>query len=183
MTGDDLERYRLAVERALPLNRRDWVVEIGSGRGAFLAGVAARVPDARFVAVDRKRIEEDKDVTQAGTIRVRCDGGKLPFRDISVHAVVLSNALHHMDAPTRRRVIAEARRVLRKGGRLLVVERGTVRGLRKVGLCLQTLLGLEHRAVWELQGGGLERELRAFDFVPDVREETRERLVLGCAKP
>lgn len=158
------------------------MVEIGSGRGRFLAGLASRFPDARFVAADRKRFAEERDEAPQDADRVRCDGARLPIRDISVHAIVLSKALHHMGAATRRRVIAEARRVLRKRGRLLVVERANVTGFRKAALRFQTLMGLEHRAVWELQGGGLERELRAFDFVPDVREEARDRLVLGCEK-
>jgi SAM-dependent methyltransferase len=53
-----------------------------------------------------------------GLDTVRADATELPFADESFDAAILVSMLHHVDAPER--ALAEARRVLRPGGRLTV---------------------------------------------------------------
>lgn len=63
-----------------------------------------------------------------GIGRVRASATDLPVRDGAADAVLIVDALHHM--PSHHRVVAEAHRVLRPGGVLVVREfdRGTLRG-------------------------------------------------------
>ena len=63
-----------------------------------------------------------------GTTAVRGDAGRLPIRDESVDAAVVLDALHHL--PDQRAALAEAARVLRPGGVLVIREfdPATVRG-------------------------------------------------------
>jgi SAM-dependent methyltransferase len=80
-------------------------VEIGSGPGfarEFIPGM------------------ELTDVVQADWHDRQVDAGALPFADASVGALVLFDVLHHLPAPAR--FLAEAQRVLRPGGRLVLCE-------------------------------------------------------------
>jgi SAM-dependent methyltransferase len=60
------------------------------------------------------------DVVQAPWHDRQVDAGALPFADGSVGALVLFDVLHHLPAPAR--FLAEAVRVLRGGGRLVLCE-------------------------------------------------------------
>lgn len=60
------------------------------------------------------------DVLPAPWIDVVADGHRLPFRDGAFAAIVMVDVLHHLAAPAV--FLAEAARVLRPGGRLVMVE-------------------------------------------------------------
>lgn len=68
-----------------------------------------------------------------GYAAVRADAGRLPFRDGSVDAVVVVDALHHLPDPER--AVREAARVVAPGGAVVVQEFGP-RTLRGRGLVL-----------------------------------------------
>jgi SAM-dependent methyltransferase len=53
-------------------------------------------------------------------VQLVADGQQLPFADSSLRAIVFTDVLHHM--PNVRRFFAEARRCLRPGGRILMIE-------------------------------------------------------------
>jgi SAM-dependent methyltransferase len=94
------------------------LLELGCGEGANLQhlrdsgalrfGVDFSIDKARFA----------RFATAAHT--VAADAARLPFSDDSFDAVLIRDLLHHVPAPAA--VLAEARRVLRRGGRLLLVE-------------------------------------------------------------
>jgi SAM-dependent methyltransferase len=52
--------------------------------------------------------------------RVVLDGARLPFGDSALRAVVMTDVFHHIPAP--RSFLAEARRALKPGGRIVMVE-------------------------------------------------------------
>jgi ArsR family transcriptional regulator len=124
----DTERLRLfgpEVElRALPaLLEREWVVaDLGCGTGIVAEALAPHV--ARVIGVDvspyqlkeaRRRLRhlENVELRQAQL-------EALPLDDESVHAAVIMLVLHYVAEP--RRALREASRVLKPGGRLLLVE-------------------------------------------------------------
>jgi SAM-dependent methyltransferase len=80
-------------------------VEIGSGPG-FARDF---IPELQLT-----------DVVQAPWHDRQVDAGALPFADGSLGALVLFDVLHHLPAPAR--FLAEAGRVLRRGGRLVLCE-------------------------------------------------------------
>lgn len=53
---------------------------------------------------------------------VLADGGALPFLDASFDAVTLITVLHHVPKPLHQRFFSEAARVLKPGGRLVLME-------------------------------------------------------------
>jgi SAM-dependent methyltransferase len=116
------EQHRLAwsSNRALRLCYRDWYgiirahlpehelgpwIEIGSGPGF----AKQFIPELLLT-----------DVVQAPWHDRQMDAESLPFEPRSVGALVLFDVLHHVAAP--RAFLAEADRVLRPGGRIVLVE-------------------------------------------------------------
>jgi len=115
------------------------VLDVAGGTGRAARAVArdtGRVPDP--VVVDASESMLRRAVAH-GTAAVRGDAGRLPVRDESVDAVVVLDALHHL--PDQRAALADAARVLRPGGVLVVREfdPGTVRG--RVLVAAERLVG------------------------------------------
>lgn len=100
------------------VGRGDRLLEIGCGEGANLHHL--RASGARFFGVDfsRARAAFARRAVHAET--VAADATALPFADGSFDAVLIRDLLHHVK--DGRAVLAEARRVLRPGGRLTLVE-------------------------------------------------------------
>jgi ubiquinone/menaquinone biosynthesis C-methylase UbiE len=99
------------------------VLDVGCGAGTlvrWLRSAGARVKGAECgVEMRRRAIEADPD--HAGDY-VDAEGQDLPFDDGSFDAVIYSYSLHHVPTEAIPTALREARRVLRPGGRLVVVE-------------------------------------------------------------
>ncbi len=120
---DELFGSRFDLLALLGLGDPEWTVgDLGCGTGRISAALAPWVE--QVIAVDgsaamltaaRERL--------AGRENVRIREGeleKLPIEDARLDAATLFLALHHLPEPSR--ALAEARRVLKPGGRLVVVD-------------------------------------------------------------
>ena len=100
------------------------VLDLGCGPGGVMAAAARRWPAARVVGVDvaaRMLAEARRGWPGAAPpALVRADAAALPFAAGSFDAVTSHSFLYLV--PDRDAVLAEAGRVLRPGGRLLLVE-------------------------------------------------------------
>jgi len=96
------------------------LLEIGCGEGGNLMHLAAASPGTRLVGVDfsSEKARFAGRATPATT--VAADAAHLPFADGAFDAVLIRDLLHHL--PDRAAALAEARRVVRPGGRVTVVE-------------------------------------------------------------
>jgi SAM-dependent methyltransferase len=100
------------------------VADLGCGEG-YLTIETARWAKS-VVAVDRSEAVLQRALELAGRRRVsnitwkKGDLAKLPLKDATVDVALLSQALHHAQHPDD--AVAEAVRILRPGGRLLVLD-------------------------------------------------------------
>ncbi len=99
------------------------ILELGTGTGIHAEYLINRYPAISYTGVDislgmlreaRKKLwEEDVSLIMG-------DGHRLPFKNDSFDLAVISGTLHHFSDPCRG--LSEAMRVLRKGGRLAIME-------------------------------------------------------------
>jgi SAM-dependent methyltransferase len=113
VVGYFYEMYRAQVlERVRGVRGRD-ILEVGCGEGMMFAGAGVQPVqmDVSFTRVKRA----------VGKCRLLlcADGYHLPFADGSFDVVLLVAVLEHTSEPWR--IVAEARRVLRPGGRAIMV--------------------------------------------------------------
>jgi SAM-dependent methyltransferase len=133
------------------------VLDVGCGLGLFLIGAAKRLSTGRAVGIDKWQQEDLSGNCAEGTLdNARIEGvadkvevhtgdaRKLPFDDASFDVVLSSGALHNIyDAGGRQTAVREIARVLKSGGRVLIVD---VRHLRQYAVTLRDA-GLDARCV------------------------------------
>ena len=96
--------YRRMAEASVP---GDQCLEIGGGIGNF--------------QLSRGRLYR-MDIQQSSGVEVVADAHFLPFRDGIFSNVYLFDVLHHLECPLL--FLSEAQRVLKKGGRVVMIEPG-----------------------------------------------------------
>lgn len=122
----------------LDLRGDEHVLDVGCGRGAVLVLAAKRLPSGRVVGADLwRRVDQTGNAPAAARSNVvregladraglvGADARRLPFRSGSFDVVVSNLAIHNIRAvEERRQALRESVRVLRRGGRLLIVDDG-----------------------------------------------------------
>ena len=126
-TTPDIVAQRDRVRAALALEPGEQVLDVGVGPGFLAAEMAAEVgPDGRVCGIDTSAAMMDVAArrnpgAQAATLALELGGvERIPYADESFDAVVTTQVLEYVaDIPG---ALAEMRRVLRPGGRLLVLD-------------------------------------------------------------
>jgi ubiquinone/menaquinone biosynthesis C-methylase UbiE len=152
----------------LGLRGDEHILDLGCGRGAVLLMAASLLPRGKATGIDVWKANEQSGnalaVTQqnaeregvAGRVELQtADMRHLPFSDGSFDLVVSSLAIHNIrDSEGRKQAINEAVRVLKYGGRLVIVDfRETQRyreRLHKLGMTEVTY----HTLDWRFWYGG-----------------------------
>jgi arsenite methyltransferase len=128
----------------LKLRGDEWVLDLGCGRGAVLLLAAEHLSTGRGVGVDLWRKEDQSGNAAEATRRNAVAEGVadrvelhtadiklLPFANDSFDLVVSNVVIHNVKGEeSRNKVIEEAVRVLRPGGRLMIADIGGTRQYR-----------------------------------------------------
>jgi ubiquinone/menaquinone biosynthesis C-methylase UbiE len=104
------------------------VVDLGCGPGVSTIEIARQRPEAVCVGLDRApRMlrEARRRVGRARVHWVLADAGALPFASRGLDAVTGHSFLYLVGEPTRTRALREIHRVLRPGGRVVLMEPST----------------------------------------------------------
>jgi ubiquinone/menaquinone biosynthesis C-methylase UbiE len=121
---------RLAIDRVQPLSGCA-ILDIGCGTGAALRHAAARGADGPLVGIDPvpRMVEIAEERRQGAPLQFKVGQAEaLPVDDGSFDVVLAFDSYDHWTDPARG--LEEVRRVLRPGGRLVVVKDGGVPALR-----------------------------------------------------
>jgi ubiquinone/menaquinone biosynthesis C-methylase UbiE len=150
----DDEDYRLrAVVRALDGLDRPTVLDLGCGKGRFARRLESSGASVVGIDLSARMLGEAE-----GFDRVRGSARSLPFADGAFDAVVAVETFEHIrdvDA-----ALAEARRVLRSGGRLVVIDKNAASlDARRPWLPSLVVKRIdEHRGLWMYPAWGPVRE-------------------------
>jgi ubiquinone/menaquinone biosynthesis C-methylase UbiE len=115
--------HRMLLEALGPSDRR--ILDVGCGTGVFAATVLKQFPDTHVWGMDLSdgmlRNCQTRCQEAGGRLHlVQGDSARLPFGDDSFDVVTCTHSFHHY--PCQERVVAEMHRVLRPGGRLLIID-------------------------------------------------------------
>jgi ubiquinone/menaquinone biosynthesis C-methylase UbiE len=155
------------------------VVDVGAGTGTLAIAVAGS--GLRVIGVDADPATLAIARAKPGGERVDWRDGRaeaLPVPDVAADVVTTSLLLHHLRPPAKRAMLAEARRVLRPGGVLHVVDWGRPHDLamRAAFGVLQLVDGVENTR--DHAAGRLPTFLVEAGFA-DVVSRARVRTVFG----
>jgi len=127
------------------------VLDVGCGTGVFAGRLRAALPTATVWGVDLVTGMLDKGAERwrrhAGQVQpVKGDSERLPFADGAFDFVTCANSFHHY--PHQDRAVAEMHRVLRPGGRLMIIDgyRDAPWGYFIYDVCVAGVEGSVHHA-------------------------------------
>jgi ubiquinone/menaquinone biosynthesis C-methylase UbiE len=113
------------VELAEP-RRTDRAVDLGAGTGLLALALAPHVRELVAVDISERMLERLDDRAAADGVHnvelLVADLRRLPLEDESATLVVSNYAFHHLDDPGKELALAEARRILRPGGRIVICD-------------------------------------------------------------
>lgn len=104
------------------------ILDIGCGTGTLLGMIAAsNLRVGHIVGMDYAmnmcQLARGKTCTGENGARIQCingDSEHLPFADETFDIITCSNSLHHY--PHQQQVVLEMRRLIRSGGRLIIID-------------------------------------------------------------
>jgi ubiquinone/menaquinone biosynthesis C-methylase UbiE len=137
--------------RALARGRPIRMLDVGCGTGLFASAVRRALPEVRVVGIDLvaemlAKGESRWRMHSGHVFPVLGDSERLPFSSASFDIVTCANSFHHY--PRQDRAVAEMRRVLKPGGRLMIIDgyRDNLWGWFVYDVCVAGVEGDVHHA-------------------------------------
>ncbi len=150
MLGREGKRRQQMLDLA-DLQPGDVVLDVGSGTGTLLLAAAERVgpsgalhgiePAVEMVAHAQRKAEARRVPLEV----VEGTADSLPYPPASFDTVFCTLALHHVPGPMQGVAVREMRRVLRPGGRVVIVDLQRPRSLARAITAAMSLVSLLHR--------------------------------------
>lgn len=144
----------IILEELAPLSGRS-VLDIGCGKGAL--GARLREAGAAWRGLD-PYAPEGMDAID------RAPAEAMPYADGSFDAAICVNALHHVPMPAMAHALSEAARILRRDGRLVVIEPRASGALSQVLAVVDDETEIRNAAQAAMDASGALCEVTAYDF-------------------
>ncbi len=144
------QRWRRAVVDQALASTPMTILDVGCGTGTLAVQLACRAADVRVIGLDGdpnvlKRAAAKAEAAAVKVELLRGMADSIPLEDASVDSATSTLLFHHLAPDTKARVLAEIRRVLRPGGRLVIADYGRPqdRLMRAAFLFVQLLDGFQ----------------------------------------
>jgi len=130
-----------AIVAALELSGDESIVDLGGGTGHYAATLAPLCREATVVDISEQMLSRVPRLTNVRTLHA--DMAATGLREDCFDAALITDVLHH--APDQAKLIAEAHRILKPGGRLLILDfNAAYARTRPLGLFERPLFGSVH---------------------------------------
>jgi len=124
---DFIERYILKdyqgsmdlINRYLCLNKNYRIIDVGGGTGFFSQAIIEKVSEAVVVDPSYKML---KKIRNQNISVIQGEGNFLSVKNEIFDLAVLVNVLHHINRNKQKEVLAEVFRILKKNGRVFIIE-------------------------------------------------------------
>jgi ubiquinone/menaquinone biosynthesis C-methylase UbiE len=125
---------------------RPRVLDVACGTGRFVETLRAALPDAALYGIDLSPFYAEHAARRGipGAAFSVENAESLPFKDDMFDAVTIVFLLHEMPRDARRRVLSEARRVVRPGGVVSVLDSAQDIDAPDIGFFLEAFHGMYH---------------------------------------
>jgi len=161
------------------------IADLGAGDGTVSRLLARQAEFVHCVDNSPKMVELGRELADKEELKnvdyVLGDIEKVPLKDRSVDLALLSQALHHAENP--RKALSEAFRILKPGGRLLILDLRAHRFEKARELYADRWLGFKENDLhdWIEEAGFTHSEVRV--VAKEVQEPHFETLLGSALKP
>ena len=106
-------------------NSHERILDVGCGTGIFAAKALQHFPDAQVWGMDLsdgmlRQCRARCEAAEGRLHLVQGDSQRLPFADDSFDVITCTHSFHHY--PKQQKAVSEMHRVLRPGGKLLIID-------------------------------------------------------------
>jgi len=181
---DDTRKF-LADAAGLEGREAPRILDVCCGTGSVILEFGRRFPGCRAVGLDFSRgmLEKAREKNGAGPVRfVQGDATALPFPDDAFDAVTCSHALYELKGESRREALREMKRVVRPGGRVLLMEHEVPRHPVVKLLFHVRLLSMGSEDAREFVKAGAEPFRKIFSEVSLTHSPSGKSKLYSCRK-
>jgi len=120
------------------------LLDIGCGFGDFLSYAEKKLGHTYGIDLIESEVEAAKRFLPPNSEVIVAEGENLPFENNFFDFVVIKGVVHHFAEPIK--VFQEIKRILKKGGRLIILEGNPSSSYRKWILKIADILKIEHES-------------------------------------
>lgn len=110
------------------VSKNDKILDLCTGTATNAMGISKAIPSANIIGVDLSKNMLDVAKTKIAKANIKnielyeMDATKLSFEPESFDKILLSLVLHEMNEELRSKILTEAKRVLKKDGKIVITE-------------------------------------------------------------